>query len=176
MVFLRYYALIPISILLLVNFTLAWKRYKEEEDILWKLPGPIGLAMNNFCVVNAYSFFDVKRNKSDAAIFLRKTSILSFIVHLIVLSTIMIMIYNEYYMDHWISPEFYLNPNCSREWLFWMFALLLAFGVYSLTTILHRSKHLAGLEIDEPKENENNNDGDRNTEENFEKSKLHVTP
>ena len=57
-----------------------------------------------------------------------------------------------------------------------MFELLLAFGVYNLTTILHRSKHLAGLEIDEPKENEDNNDGYGITEEKIEKSELHVTP
>ena len=161
MAFLRYFSIIPLTLLAIEISALAWMRCKKIEGSreFWEdldkeqqgqsnIMDTFGLVVSNFGVMTASVVTGENEDVKEIEKFVRCSSILTFIHHSVILTLIMILgWYDPNYMDHWTSPEFRLHPTSER--FFWMFGSTLMMGCFSLTTILYRARNIATLEINE---------------------------
>ena len=93
-------------------------------------------------------------NEEAIKYFVRNSSILIFLHHIIVLSVIMILMVDDpTFLAHWKSSEFQLKP-ADRD-VFYIFGFTMLMGLYSLTVILYRAEHLTKISVQPQKPEEN---------------------
>jgi hypothetical protein len=142
MAFLREFSIIPLTLLTIEVGVLAWmrcKKMKGEE----KFVDFIALIVSNFGVMTASLYnTGLEEDPKEVEKFVKRSSIVTFIHHTVVLSVIMVL--GQHFpnlMCHWTAPMFRLKPTCER--FFWMFGTTIMMGVFSLTSILYRSTNIA---------------------------------
>ena len=146
MAYLRYYSLIPLTILFVMQTMITWTRRKQL-----KLHKTFQLVVSNIGVVNAYSRFQtettVAEDEKNVVKFIKHSAIATFTFHSTMLIIIMIIGHSfPTAMEHWyIDPcNFPLQPGMQS--FFWVLAVVLFMGLYSLTAIIYRAPLMAQVD------------------------------
>lgn len=149
MAYLRYFAIIPLTLLTIGIAALAWMRCQKMSGSWdWKMLQITGLVVSNYGSMTASTPYPSKEDVKEVEKFVVRSSILTFVHHSVVLSTIMVIgRYDPCYMEHWSSPEFQLPPKFER--CFWVFAFTLVMGCFSIISILYRARSIASLNTNE---------------------------
>ena len=153
MAYLRIWATIPLTLLVIELTYFAWNRNKKREVSLpKKLIRTYLLVTSNLTVMNARTIHELKEEeqeeKSNIEQFLKNSSLITFFHHSITLLIILfICLYHPQFFVHWTEPHFWLKPSIER--FYWVFGITLLMGVYSLTVILYRIRHISSANIHE---------------------------
>ena len=153
MAYIRFWAAVPLTLLIIELTLISWIRNKKRkvDSITYTIARTINLVVNNFAVMNAYSIWELDddddvEEKKEIEDFVRISSITTYFHHSICLLTIAILARNNTsYFKHWNQPNFLLKP--SHERFYWVFGFTLLMGMYSLTAILYRIRHLAAMNV-----------------------------
>ena len=150
MSYLRYYSIIPIAVLYVLQAMVAWTRFKTLNDRDFATRMTNRLVIGNIGVFNAFTFntqstvgatgTDIPlEDEQDVVDFIKNSTLAGFIHHSAVL--IIIMIVGSFFpsaMDHWSSQcNFPLKPGMQS--FYWLFGTLIFMGFYSLTSIMYRA-------------------------------------
>ena len=149
MAFLRYWALVPIGVLIFFLTLIAWRRHTQLlKNRNRAMESTVHLVVANLGVVNAYSFDqdEIGEEQQKYVVkFIRHSAIATFMLHSLSLSIIMIMGFsNPATMAHWGSKcDFLLKPG--NQEFYWVFMTVLLLGCYSLTGILYNAEIMATI-------------------------------
>ena len=150
MAFLREFSIIPLTLLAIEIAVLAWMRCKDIKLNLnnWLFIF-VGLVVSNFGVMTASLYYPrAKEDVKEVEKFVRRSTIVTFIHHIVILSIIMVLgRHYPNYMCHWTAPMFILKPTCER--FFWVLGTTMMMGCFSLTSIMYRATNIATLKIEE---------------------------
>ena len=145
--YLRYFSLIPIATLVVIQTIITWKRCSKL-----KLHKTFQLVVSNIGSVNAYSRFQtdttVAEDEKDVVKFIKDSAIATFICHSTMLISIVIVgLASPNIIEHWsLDPcVFPLKP--SMQTFLWVFGSVCFMGLYSLTAIIYRAPVMAKVEI-----------------------------
>ena len=133
--YLRYWSIIPNSILVLELAVLSWQRYKDDKRIINRFTNAYFLCLSNIGVLNAYSpstkVYNADTDINRARKFIRVSSTTTFLHHSIVLSSIMILSF--LYPDYFCQEHFHtlrLKPDIRDFYV--IIAVTLLIGFYSM--------------------------------------------
>ena len=158
MAYLRYYSLIPMAILLVVQSSISWARCKNMEDSTlgmhhtFKVMGGIRISTTriitafllvivNLGVITGYGLATKVGDEKDVVQFIKHSTIASFIYHSAML--IIIVITGQSFpnaMEHWhpSNPcDFPIKPD--TQTFLWVFGAVLFMGFYSINVIMYRA-------------------------------------
>ena len=154
MAYLRLYSIVAIILLVLELVIVTWFRFKNlnsmnDFGLKDKVFDGFYLVIGNIGVVNAYSLYvDENEKEEDIQKFVRQSTITSFLHHASILIFIMVLGWNcPDAFEHWNSSTFLLPPGDER--FYWVFSFVLLIGVYSMTTVLYRARHIITVKVKE---------------------------
>lgn len=164
MAYLRYYSLIPIALLVVMQTIITLERFKKvdassakigwprikklENRINWKIDSIVALVGYNIGVVADYGSRHLfVEDEKEVLQFIKNSTIASFMHHSAMLIIIMILgRFVPNVIDHGLDDrcDFPLEPGSQS--FFWVFGAILFMGFYSVTAILNRAPSIVKVE------------------------------
>ena len=159
MAYLRYYSLIPMTILLAIQSSITWKRSNKMKGRSTKDSRTVQVGKNTVQVTNAMFLVvcnigvvtayvsDGVENEKDIVLFITHSTMASFLYHSAMLVLTMIIgRFSPSLIDHGFENrcEFPLEPGSQP--FFWVLGSVLFMGLYSLTAIMYRAPSMAKVE------------------------------
>ena len=150
-VFLRLWAIIPISVLIIELAIIGYVRVKKrslEDDKEIAVPVYF-LTISNVGVLNTYNVGSMVLKQPDCDIkdvktYVRNSSIASFATYFVTLTVVMFLaFYNPTSLSHWQEDRFLLKKGHPHFFSAFLFVFLM--GCYSLTATLYRADEIANM-------------------------------